>query len=213
MTTPSRGLLFHFTHVDNLLSVVSSGLNCDSAVLSTGTSFVEVGNRDIKERRRNRAVPISPGGVVADYVPFYFAARSPMLYAIRMGNVPTFNGGQDEVLYLVTSIERVAEHGLSFVYTDRNAALAFTEYSNDLDVIDSIVDWPLMEGRWFNNTSEDPDRKERRMAEFLVHGLVPWGAILGIAASTEARTGQVSALLASVGIDSLPVRTRAEWYF
>jgi ssDNA thymidine ADP-ribosyltransferase, DarT len=213
MATPTRGLLFHFTHIDNLLSVVSSGLSCDSAVSAAGTDFVEVGNRDIKDRRRTRTVPISPGGVVADYVPFYFAARSPMLYAIHMGNVPTYSGGQDEVVYLVTSTTAVVEHRLPFVYTDRNAALTFARYSNDIAELDSLVDWQLMEGQWFNNTNTEPDRRERRMAELLVHEHVPWNAILGIAVRTAARAGQASAALASVGIDSLPVRTRADWYF
>ena len=43
----------------------------------------EVGQPDIKLKRRHRVVPIDPGGVVADYVPFYFAARSPMLGSIH----------------------------------------------------------------------------------------------------------------------------------
>ena len=52
----------------------------------------------------------------------YYAARSPMLYIISKGDVPTYSGGQDEIVYLVTSIERVLEEHLRFVFTDRNAA-------------------------------------------------------------------------------------------
>ena len=132
MTAPTRGWLFHFTHIDNLASVARSGLNSDQAVASSGMDFVEVGNRGIKEQRRHRLVPIQPHGKVADYVPFYFAARSPMLYAIYKGNVPTYSGGQGEVVYLVTSTDAIVEHRLPFVYTDRNAALAFAQYSSDL---------------------------------------------------------------------------------
>jgi hypothetical protein len=42
----------------------------------------EVGDPQIKERCRNRAVNTGPGGTIGDYVPFYFAPRSPMLYRI-----------------------------------------------------------------------------------------------------------------------------------
>jgi len=213
MTTPSRGLLFHFTHIENLASVASSGLRCDSAVTSSGTTFVEVGNRDIKDRRRSRAVPIPPHGVVADYVPFYFAARSPMLYAIHMGSVPTYAGRQDEVVYLATNTVTVAEHALPFVFTDRNAALALARYSDDLDEMESLVDWPLMEGQWFKNTPDEPDRRERRMAELLVHQHVPWSAILGVMTRTDVQARQAADVLATVGVDPVPVRTQADWYF
>ena len=92
------------------------------------------------------AVPLAPGGCVADYVPFYFAARSPMLYIISKGDVPTYSGGQDEIVYLVTSTEKVAQEGLRFVFTDRNAALGLARYGDDLQVLDDYLDWELMEG-------------------------------------------------------------------
>jgi hypothetical protein len=49
MTTRQRGLLFHFTHLDNLESIVRDGLQCDS-VAQAGRIRVEVGNHDIKLR-------------------------------------------------------------------------------------------------------------------------------------------------------------------
>jgi len=213
MTTPQRGLLFHFTHIENLGSVVTSGLCCDNVMASPAQQFVNVGNQEIKARRRARSVPLPPGGVVADYVPFYFAARSPMLYAIHMNNVSTYVGGQDEVVYLVTSTAAVTELRLPFVFTDRNASLALARYSNDLTEIGSLVDWPLMENMMFRNTDRDPDRVERRMAEFLVQQHLPFEAVLGVAARTDARAEQVSQLLTSLGFEATPVATRASWYF
>ena len=163
-------------------------------------------------RRRNLAVPLAPGGCVADYVPFYFAARSPMLFIISKGDVPTYSGGQEEIVYLITSTEKVVEERLPFVFTDRNAALRIADYGNDLQDLDDYVDWDLMEGRMWKNTDEEPDRQERRMAEFLVHGHMPWSAFIGVAACNDDKCRQVEHALASVGAKVL-VTPRPGWYF
>jgi hypothetical protein len=54
---------------------------------------------------------------VADYVPFYFAPRSPMLYKLHKGGVPNYTNGQDPLVYLVSSAEAVAASGASFVFS------------------------------------------------------------------------------------------------
>jgi hypothetical protein len=54
---------------------------------------------------------------VADYVPFYFAPRSPMLYKLHKGGVPNYTNGQDPLVYLVSSAEAVAAGGASFVFS------------------------------------------------------------------------------------------------
>lgn len=73
--------IYHFTHIDNLAPIrAATKLRCDS-VAREGVLRTEVGDPDIKESRRRRSIPIEPGGRVGDYVPFYFAPRSPMMYA------------------------------------------------------------------------------------------------------------------------------------
>ena len=168
--TPQRGLLFHITHLSNLASIARDGLWCDNEMAASASAPREIGNLAIKEQRRRRPVPLPPGGSVADYVPFYFAARSPMLYAIHKGAVSSYQGGQKKIVYLVSSIDTIIEHGLQFVFTDRNAALGHARYGGDPAVLADYVDWRLMEARMWNNTSSEPDRMERRMAELLVHG-------------------------------------------
>ena len=69
-----------------------------------------------------------------------------------------------------------------------------------------------MQGKMWNNTTSEPDRMERRMAEFLVHRHVPWSAIVGIAAIDENRASQAATVLATVGVTT-PVRMRKGWYF
>ncbi|MGH7750135.1 MAG: type II toxin-antitoxin system toxin DNA ADP-ribosyl transferase DarT, partial [Candidatus Dormibacteria bacterium] len=179
MPTP----LYHFTSIHHLASIIERGLLCDNGAAACLLA-VEVGNRNIKERRRRRAVPVSPRGAVADYVPFYFAPRSPMLYSIAMGNVPEYTGGMDPLVYLVTTADRLAELGLPMLFTDRNAVLETAYFTRDLADLDAVIDWPLMRARMWNNTSDEPDRRERRMAECLVHRQVPWRAIEYVAART-----------------------------
>ncbi|WP_420443152.1 type II toxin-antitoxin system toxin DNA ADP-ribosyl transferase DarT [Candidatus Poriferisodalis sp.] len=212
MTTPYEGCLFHITHINNLAGIAGAGLWSDNAVVSSNTRIVEIGERDIKQRRRNRPVPVPPGGRVADYVPFYFAARSPMLFSIHKGNVPTYQGGQDEVVYLVTDTAAIVGHGLEFAFTDRNAATDFAEFGNDLDDIDDYVNWTLMKQKMWNNISSERDRRERRMAEMLVRTHVPWSAFVEVATRTDDVSRAAASALATVGATTM-VRVRPDWYF
>ena len=210
--TPTRGQLFHITHISNLASIALEGLYSDTEVAAGQWSPREIGLLNVKELRQGRPVPLPPGGYVADYVPLYFAARSPMLYMIFRGNVPSYSGGQDEVVYLVTSIETIRQHNLAFVFTDRNAALGYARYGNDLETLHDCIDWDLMEARMWANTDAEPDRKERRMAEFLVQGPVPWSAFIEVAARNDEKCRQAEQVLHNVGVTT-SVRPRPEWYF
>lgn len=212
MTRPRPTRIYHITHVDHLRTIVERGLLCDADAADQGLLRNEVGNRDIKSRRRTRQIRSGPGGCVADYVPFYFATRSPMLYAIKAGNVAQYQDGQEPLVYLVSEVERLLALGLQLVYTDRNAALEIARHTDDIDDLDGHVDWALMKELIWTNTDELPDRRERRMAECLVHDRVPWAAFLGVATKTPAVAEGVSQVLRSLGIDSY-VASRPDWYF
>jgi hypothetical protein len=87
-----------------------------------------------------------------------------------------------------------------------------SDLDGDLDH-DDFVDWPLMTAKYWKNTPEDPDRKERRQAECLVHPHVPWLAIEGVATKTEHARTQVERVLGTVATQPVRVAVRAEWYF
>ena len=212
MKRPVPTPLYHFTHLSHLASIVKDGLLSDTDAVRTGALIVEVGHAGIKERRRGRMVPIGPGGAVSDYVPFYFAPRSPMMYAIHRGNVPTYDEGCDRLIYLVTSVETLAASGARLVFTDRNAVLAIAAYGDHGTGIDSLVDWALMRQVVWNNTPEDPDLRERRMAECLAHRVVQWPSIEGIATASQHVADEARAILASLGVET-PISVRPQWYF
>lgn len=214
--------MFHFTHLDNLPTVLDAGaLLSDSAVCAGEFLRHEAADPAIKQRRRTCQVTCGQQGVVADYVPFYFAARSPMMYKLWMGGVPSFTGDHRDLVYFVTDVGSVLEAGLPFAISDRNAAVAIADFTTDVAVLGDLitpspqsqfVDWPLMNAQWWSDTPDDPDRMERRMAEFLVHGRAPLEVMLGIATYSEAQKVTVERLLKVAG-RSVRVETRPGWYY
>ncbi|MGO9082610.1 MAG: DUF4433 domain-containing protein [Streptosporangiaceae bacterium] len=203
----------HFTHVRNLPGILAAGcLQADSRVDRRSGLAVEAADLEIKASRRSILVDLPPCGCVADYVPFYFAPRSPMLYKLAKGGVPTYSEGQEPLIYLVSTIGSIADAGLRWLFSDGNCAAAVTQIFNDLELLGSVVDWQVMGARMWNNTAEDPDRMRRRMAEFLVHERVPVSCLAGIAVRSQGVKEQVEGLLAASG-EQLPVWVRTGWYF
>jgi len=159
-------------------------------------------------------VDAPPHGTLGDYVPFYFAPQSPMLYMIWQGHVKGYAGGQEPVLYFVSSIETVVAACRPYVFTDGNAYGRYTRFSNDPTQLDEFVKWEAMQGRWFNDSDELPDRKNQRQAELLVHGHCPWQCIDEIAAINDRVTHRVSEIIDAAAPSHRPaVLTRADWYF
>ncbi|NYS19497.1 DUF4433 domain-containing protein [Streptomyces sp. SJ1-7] len=206
---PDR-VIYHFTHINNLPNIIQSkALFADSQ--TRNLMQVEVGDRGVKSRRRGLLVPKPPGGVPADYVPFYFAPRSPMMLCINSGRVPEYQEGQGPLIYLVSTAQKMAAQGIPFLFTDGNCASRITTYYDDLAQLDQ-VDWAVMEARIWRDTAEDPDRKRRRMAEFLMHGTAPLSAMLGIAAMNEEVATSVRHILTQHS-HPMEVRVRREWYY
>lgn len=214
MTRPVPTRVFHMTRIERLPSVIEHGLLPDNACRRRQITGVEIGYDHIKRRRADRVVPCGVGGTLADYVPFYFAPRSPMLYAITGGLVSKEAAYTEQIAYLVSSTQTLRAAGLTVIASNRHAELGYadmTDHDGDLDDND-FIDWPLMTATYWNNTPDDPDRKERRQAECLVHPTVPWQVIEGIATKTERARAQVERVLGAAG-RSTPVVVRAEWYF
>jgi len=64
---------------------------------------------------------------------------------------------------------------------------------------DDLVNWDLMQARYWYDTPEEPDRCERRMTECLVHTAVPFAAFPYVEAHAESQRGSVASVLANVG--------------
>ncbi|QKQ73850.1 DUF4433 domain-containing protein [Nostoc sp. TCL240-02] len=207
MSTP----IYHITPIDNLPSILKSGGLAANSRLKK-TDYIDIAHGHIQDRRGLTRVPCGMGGYLHDYVPFYFAPRSPMLYAIHKGNVEKYKGGQNKVIYLVSEVEIIASNKLDFVFTDGHAAVvALSEFYDKLDDLCNI-DWNIMKANYWANTDEDNDRTRRRQAEFLVHQFCDCSLITEIGVINNTVQSQVQQLLQNFNNQTL-VKVYSSWYY
>lgn len=205
-------LIYHITHKDNLAGIVEEGhLLAQSRMGNSTVTYCNIAHQTIQDRRSQTPVYCGPGGHLHDYVPFYFAPRSPMLYAIKMGNVEGCTARQTDIVHLVSNTESVDEPGLEFVFTDGHAIMTLSDFYDDLDDLDEI-DWEIMEAKYWRDTLEDPDRKRRRQAEFLVFGRFHWNLIQEIGVINRRVQSEIDRILAGTG-HRPPVSVRPNWYY
>jgi hypothetical protein len=200
--------IYHITHVDNLAGIIKAGgLHCDRD--AQDIKIVNIAHQNIKGRRLRKAVPVGPGGVVADYVPFYFAPRSPMLFVINKGGVAGYTAGQGPIIYLCSTTEAVNAAGLQWVFTEGQAVMDYTDFFDNFKELNRI-DWKIMGEKYWRDTDDDGDRCRRRQAEFLVHNFFSWQLVTHIGVRDNATAQKVNGIL---GGNSPAVLIQAGWYY
>ena len=200
--------LYHVCDKKNLPSILAKGgLTCKNQL--TETDFTNIAHSTVQGSRSNKTVPQPPHGNLHDYVPFYFGAHSPMLFTIHKGNVIGCESKQEDIIYLVTSWQKVLDDQLEYVYTDGHGIMTFTEFYKDPEDRDAI-NWNYVEGRYWADDEEHPDRKRKKQAEFLVHQKVPLESILGIVCYSEAIKTEIDETLSSTGIETKVLKS---WYY
>lgn len=206
---PEKALIWRIVHRDNLPWILDNGLHCaNSGVLSP--NYVNIGNADLIDKRRHRAVPIAPGGTLADYVPFYFTPFSVMMKNIHSG-WGVQQRRNEEIVILVSSLHHVKSLGLPFVFTNAHAYPDWADYYSDLAQLGEI-DWGLLQRRDFKRDPDDPQKMERYQAEALIFQHLPIQGILGVVCYTEKLQQEIEQQTLSRGL-KLSVYARTGWYF
>jgi hypothetical protein len=223
MFVPTPVRLFHITAIANLPAILATGaLVSKKAGASAGIAYQNIAHSGAQGARATKQVPNPPGGSVHDFVPFYFAPRSPMLMAINSGKVMGCNLRQEDIVHFETTVDKVTQDETPFVFYDRNATLAFATPHTDLQKLnvvawDLLTEMPRLDGfcKYWKNTLDVEryvDRMEKRQAEFLVRDRVAINCITRLGTINEAKANEVRAVLALHGVD-LPVQVMCDWYF
>lgn len=206
----SETKIYRITHVNNVPWILDNGLHAPS----TGRldpNFVSIGNPDLIEKRKNREVDAGPGGTLHDYVVFYFGVHSVMLYNIHTGRVVGVGATQRDVVYLVSSVERIRDVGARFVFSDRHAYVATAEFFSEPAELRRL-DWALIRGRDFRREPNRPDKLERRAAEFLVHRGLPIEGLLELGCYDESTCARIRREVERRELQ-FDVNVRRGWYF
>ena len=204
-----RARIFRITHRDNIPWILKYGLHtATSGILDP--NFKAIGNPDLIGKRAQRIVEVDPGGTLSDYIPFYFTPFSIMMLNIHTGyNVKQVPN--EEIVILVSSLHRVAELGIQFVFTDQHAHPVTANYFTELD--DLIhVPWALLNRRDFKHDPDDPGKKERYQAEALIWRHLPVAALIGICSYTEDVDTGIKTELAKCKIE-MQTTVQRGWYF
>ncbi len=134
-----------------------------------------------------------------------------MLYNIFTGRGDVIKRLNSEIVIIVSSLHRLREMSLRFVFMTGHAMLHESKPCEDLADLDKI-DWDLLRSCDFRRDSEDPGKLGCYQAEALVHSEVPVEAFLGIACHAPLARDGIRATVNSRGLD-LSVKAVPGWYF
>ncbi|MDH4417127.1 MAG: DUF4433 domain-containing protein [Acidovorax sp.] len=224
MSMPQPVRLFHITAMGNLPALCRAGaLLSKTQGAAAAVAYQNIAHAGAQGARAAKRVALPPGGSVHDYVPFYFAPRSPMLSAIHNGQVVGCDLRQQDIVHLETTVDRVIAGGTPFVFYDRNATLAYSKAYNDVAQLAQAIAWdlltepPALDGfcKYFHNQHQNEryvQRRELRMAEFLVHRRVPLAAFTRVGVCNALQAQAVQAILDAAGVP-LRAEVKTDWYF
>lgn len=156
---------YHFTHIENLESILKNGLLSTNEKIRRGISHTNIANESIQDRRSNMNITCKPYGMVHDYVPFYFTTINPML----LGLVNQKNIDQPLIIFFAISIEKILENNVIFTDASANTSQPPNFY-NDPNNLNKL-DWTAIDKIAWKSASDD--ERHKRMAEVLVYKEVP----------------------------------------
>lgn len=205
-----NAFIFRITHIDNVPWILRNGIHCRNSP-TQDPDFREIGNPDLINKRQHRNVPVGPGGTLSDYVPFYFTPHSPMLLNIKTGYGGMKPTRMEDIVIFVSKLHQISQLNLPFVFTNQHAYPVAAQYFTELERLDQI-DWKILKTRDFKQDLDDPGKKERYMAEALIHNQVPLSALLGLACYGPQAHSRLLGMQADAGI-SLKTVAKPEWFF
>lgn len=202
--------IFRITHIDNLPWILDNGLHAQNGDVSD-PDYVGIGMETLIANRNTHGVGGQYGGTLSDYIPFYFTPHSIMMYNIHTGYNEVKKRDNEEIAILVSSIPRLAELTIPFVFTNAHAYTAEAEFFESPSDLDRI-DWALLRSKDFKRDPEDPGKQGRYQAEALVYQFAPIDALLGIACYNK-NCKESTESLVQAREHSLSVKSIPGWYF
>lgn len=207
---PTKAGIFRIVHVENVQWIFAhGGLHCQKSSVQN-PDYVNIGNESLISKRSSQPVPIPPRGTLGNYVPFYFTPHSLMMYNIMTGHGVRKRENREIVIFF-SSLHRLCQFGVQFVFTNQHACSIDVEFFSDTDDL-SQIDWELLRRRDFKTGDMDPGKQVRYQAEALAYDHVPLSAIQGVACYDDNIKRRLELQLKDGGID-LSIQAIPKLYF
>ncbi len=203
----SKTYLFRMTHIENIQHILQYGITHSTSV-NVNLNFVPIGDASLINTRNSFV--LNNGRRLGEYIPFYFGVRNPMLYVVQKGFNMVAPISAENIVYCVSSVQKIIDSQLDFVFTDGHAVNGFSSQYTAADIqnIDTILDKNAINDKYWKDEN-DLDRKRRKEAEFLVLGDIPLHAILGYITYNENAKNK----LINFGADATNILIKSEFYF
>jgi hypothetical protein len=207
---PEKAFIFRIVHVANVAWILEHGMHCRASA-TQDPDYINIGSPSLIDRRSRRVVPVPPGGTLSNYVPFYFTPFSIMMYNIHTGHGGITKRANKDIVIFVSSIHRLRELGLPYLFTNQHAYPPDTDFYSDVADLKEI-DWRLLQSRNFKTDDADPGKQLRYQAESLVHHRVQLEALLGLVCYNDEVRRDLETMIQERD-KNLSVKTIPNWYF
>lgn len=203
----NKTYLFRMTHIKNIPHILQYGIT-HSTSGNANPNFVPIGDGSLITTRNNFL--LNNGRRLGEYIPFYFGVRTPMLYVVQNGFNMVAPTPAENIVYCVSSVQKIIDLQLDFVFTDGHAVDGFSSQytATNIQNIDTILDKNAINAKYWRDEN-DLDRKRRKEAEFLVLGDISQEGILGFITYNE----NAKNTLINFGIDVANIHVKSEFYF
>jgi hypothetical protein len=199
--------LYRMIHIQNIPHILQHGITHSNSP-NANPHFVPIGDGSLIAHRNN--FRLNNGRRLGEYIPFYFGVRTPMLYVVQKGLNKVAPTPAEEIVYCVSSVQKIIDLNLEFVFTDGHAVDGFSSQytANAIEDIETILDMDAIKAKYWKDEN-DLDRKRRKEAEFLVLGDIAKEALLGFVTFNE----NAKNTIASFGADHAKVHVGPTYYF
>lgn len=195
------------THIENIPHILQNGITHTTSEYAN-PDFVPIGDGSLITTR-NKFI-LNNGTRLGEYIPFYFGVRTPMLYVVQNGFNLVAPTSAENIVYCVSSVQKIIDLQLDFVFTDGHAVDGFSSQYTVADIqnIDTILDKNAINAKYWKDEN-DLDKKRRKEAEFWVLGDISLHAILGYITYNENAKNKII----TFGADATNVLIKPEFYF
>lgn len=199
MAVPEIINLYRMVHWQNVEYILQNGF-CSREHPNMDPDYISIGHRQLISDRHAHPVPLANAGNLGEYVPFYFAGHSPMLYLIYNGYQGVSQLPQKDIVFMVCKFHNIQNSGLEYLFTDRNAKISVANFYNQKADFDKL-NWDCIQSKNWKNDESNYSRQDYKQAEFLVRHQVPVEYITALVVKNEERKAYFEDLITKLALN------------